>query len=171
MFLQCSKSIFSETQLISFFSSYISGFFHPYGEISNIQFIPAGKAFPAEVLKKNLINPAEFSKSNCAVIEFLTARVAKFVVGVLRKRIEGLNFRIGLLKSGLAEEMDHQKQRLTESIHTPSYQINKTQSSLLQEVNQTHQYSSEELSEFEASSRKQVSNLLVCINGNKFLNS
>ena len=82
---------------------YLSGFFHPYGEIVNIQIIPVGQKFPEECHK--FIDTADFEESFCAIVEFLTARVAKFVVGVLRKRIEGLNFRIGLLKPGLAEEM------------------------------------------------------------------
>lgn len=127
----------------------LAGFFHPYGEISNIQFIPAGKQFPLDITKRELIEPAKFAKTNCAIIEFLTARVAKFVVGVLRKRIEALNFRIGLLKPGLADEMIAQEQRLLDSLHLPTFQINKTQSSFLNESS-TSQYSSEELSEIES---------------------
>lgn len=127
----------------------LAGFFHPYGEISNIQFIPVGKQFPADITTRELIEPAKFAKTNCAIIEFLTARVAKFVVGVLRKRIEALNFRIGLLKPGLADEMIAQEQRLLDSLHLPTFQINKTQSSFLNEAS-TSQYSSEELSEFES---------------------
>ena len=126
----------------------LAGFFHPYGEISNIQYIPAGKTFPADITDRDLIEPAKFAKTNCAIIEFLTARVAKFVVGVLRKRIEALNFRIGLLKPGLSEEMIAQEQRLLDSLHLPTFQINKTQSSFLEQS--TSQYSSEELSEIES---------------------
>jgi hypothetical protein len=134
----------------------LAGFFHPYGEISNIIFVAAGKPFPADVARRELFDSADFVKSNCAVIEFLTARVAKFVVGVLRKRIEVLNFRIGLLKPGLAEEMVHQEQRLVESIHLPSFQINKTQTQYLEGSQGSNQYSSEELSEFEATIAKRV---------------
>lgn len=131
----------------------LAGFFHPYGEISNIHYVPVGKAFPADIVARELIQPENFAKTNCAIIEFLTARVAKFVVGVLRKRIEGLNFRIGLLKPGLADEMAAQEQRLLDSLHLPTFQINKTQSSFL-EANTTSQYSSEELSEFESRTPK-----------------
>lgn len=131
----------------------LAGFFHPYGEISNIHFVPIGKPFPADIVARELVNPESFAKTNCAIIEFLTARVAKFVVGVLRKRIEGLNFRIGLLKPGLADEMVAQEQRLRDSLHLPTFQINKTQSSFLEE-NTTSQYSSEELSEFESRTPK-----------------
>lgn len=137
----------------------LAGFFHPYGEISNIQYIPAGKTFPTDITDRDLIEPAKFAKTNCAIIEFLTARVAKFVVGVLRKRIEALNFRIGLLKPGLAEEMVAQEQRLLDSLHLPTFQINKTQSSFLEQS--TSQYSSEELSEIESRPTK-VSSIKWC---------
>lgn len=128
----------------------LAGFFHPYGEIVNIQIIPVGQKFPEECHK--FIDTADFEESFCAIVEFLTARVAKFVVGVLRKRIEGLNFRIGLLKPGLAEEMVVQEGRLKESIYMPSYQINKTQEAMLKNK-QVQSYSSEELSEVENNQR------------------
>jgi hypothetical protein len=125
----------------------LAGFFHPYGEISNIVYVPAGKCFPADIIRRNLFDQDDFSMSNCAIIEFLTARVAKFVVGVLRKRIEGLNFRIGLLKPGLSDEMKNQTRRLEESIHVPTY-LAKPQDQFLKE-RESSQYSSEELSESE----------------------
>jgi hypothetical protein len=124
----------------------LAGFFHPYGEIANIQIIPVGQKFPEECSK--FIDVAQFENTFCAIVEFLTARVAKFVVGVLRKRIEALNFRIGLLKPGLAEEMSIQEGRLKESIYMPSYQINQTQEAMLIS-NNCQSYSSEELSEVE----------------------
>jgi hypothetical protein len=124
----------------------LAGFFHPYGEIANIQIIPVGQKFPEECHK--FIDTHEFDETFCAIVEFLTARVAKFVVGVLRKRIEALNFRIGLLKPGLAEEMAIQEARLKESIYMPSYQINQTQEAMLN-VKPDKSYSSEELSEVE----------------------
>lgn len=126
----------------------LAGFFHPYGEISNIIYVPAGKRFPEDITRREVFDESDFAKTHCAIIEFLTARVAKFVVGVLRKRIEGLNFRIGLLKPGLADEMKDQTRRLEESIHIPTYQMAKTQNSFLQEQTSS-QYSSEELSENE----------------------
>lgn len=126
----------------------LAGFFHPYGEISNIVFIPAGKCFPNDISRRNLFDQSDFASTHCAVIEFLTARVAKFVVGVLRKRIEGLNFRIGLLKPGLSDEMKIQSQRLMESIHVPTFST-KTQDQFLQETKSGVQYSSEEFSENE----------------------
>jgi hypothetical protein len=124
----------------------LAGFFHPYGEIANIQIIPVGQKFPEECAK--FVDVSKFENTFCAIVEFLTARVAKFVVGVLRKRIEALNFRIGLLKPGLAEEMEIQNGRLKESMYLPSYQINQTQEAML--IGSTAKsYSSEELSEVE----------------------
>lgn len=122
----------------------LAGFFHPYGEIANIQMIPIGQNFPVECSK--FVNTDDFETTYCAIIEFLTARVAKFVVGVLRKRIEALNFRIGLLKPGLAEEMLIQENRLKESLYMPSYQLKKTQEDMLNAVG-LKSCSSEELSE------------------------
>lgn len=134
---------------------FLAGFFHPYGEISTITYVAAGKNFPTDITRRNLFTPSVFAKSHCAVIEFLTARVAKFVVGVLRKRIEGLNFRIGLLKPGLADEMELQRRRLVEVAHMPAYQITKTQANFLTEnFTSSSQYSSEELSEYEASTKR-----------------
>lgn len=101
----------------------------------------------------------QFENTFCAIIEFLTARVAKFVVGVLRKRIEALNFRIGLLKPGLAEEMAIQDGRIKESMYMPSFQINTTQEAMLSEKH-VQSYSSEELSEVELKqSRNKVKSL------------
>lgn len=124
----------------------LAGFFHPYGEIANIQIIPVGQPFPEEC--KKFLEIDQFEGTFCAIVEFLTARVAKFVVGVLRKRIEALNFRIGLLKPGLAEEMAIQDGRIKESIYMPSYQLNTTQEGMLN-AKQPANYSSEELSEVE----------------------
>jgi hypothetical protein len=112
--------------------------------------IPIGQNFPVECSK--FVNTDDFETTYCAIIEFLTARVAKFVVGVLRKRIEALNFRIGLLKPGLAEEMLIQENRLKESLYMPSYQLKKTQEDMLNAVG-LKSYSSEELSEVELNSR------------------
>ncbi len=132
--------------LVCYHNPFVLGFFNPYGEIANIQIIPVGQKFPEECHK--FIDTHEFDETCCAIVEFLTARVAKFVVGVLRKRIEALNFRIGLLKPGLAEEMAIQEARLKESIYMPSYQINQTQEAMLN-VKTDKSYSSEELSEVE----------------------
>ena len=71
-------------------------FFHPYGEVAQIQVINQGDTIPENVMKwcqKDNLEP-----SHSAIVEFQTARTAKFVVGVLRKRLSQLNFRYFLLK-------------------------------------------------------------------------
>jgi hypothetical protein len=135
---------------------FLAGFFHPYGEISQITYVPAGCSFPMEMTSRNLFSPAAFAHTDCAVIEFMTARVAKFVVGVLRKRIEALNFRIGLLKPGLSDEMIFQKQRLLDVNHMPALAMAKTH--FLAE-NSSSQYSSEELSESETTNQPRNCNI------------
>lgn len=139
----------------------LAGFFHPYGEIANIQIIPVGQKFPEECHK--FLEVDQFENTFCAIIEFLTARVAKFVVGVLRKRIEALNFRIGLLKPGLAEEMAIQDGRIKESMYMPSFQINTTQEAMLSEKH-VQSYSSEELSEVELKQSRNKRSILRITN-------
>ena len=67
-------------------------FFHPYGEVAQIQVIGINDEIPANVQKwcdvKQLV-----PKTHSAIVEFLTARTAKFVVGVLRKRLGQLTFK------------------------------------------------------------------------------
>jgi hypothetical protein len=67
-------------------------FFHPYGEVAQIQMIGPNDPIPEAVQKWCM--DTELEPSQSAVVEFLTARTAKFVVGVLRKRLAQLNFRL-----------------------------------------------------------------------------
>lgn len=96
----------------------LATFFHPYGEVAQIQLISPSDEIPENVSK--FIGDAKLSTGYAAVVEFLTARVAKFVVGVLRKRLTQLNFRVGLLKPGLAEELVIQKNTIGETTHAPA---------------------------------------------------
>ena len=70
----------------------VSAFFHPYGEVAQIQVIGVNDEIPENVRKwcdvKQLV-----PKTHSAIVEFLTARTAKFVVGVLRKRLGQLTFK------------------------------------------------------------------------------
>lgn len=138
----------------------LASFFHPYGEISHVQLIQPSDKMPENCLK--WISEEDFAGRYCAIVEFQTARVAKFVVGVLRKRIETMNFRVGLLKPGLAEEMATQEQRLFESVYTPTSSFSKTQKSILKEKqSNANQYSSEESSEIENAHSRKRSTLLI----------
>lgn len=96
----------------------LATFFHPYGEVSQIQIFAPKDEMPANILK--FTGNTELSNGYSALVEFLTARVAKFVVGVLRKRLRQLNFRVGLVKPGLEEELTIQKNTIGEISHTPS---------------------------------------------------
>jgi len=60
--------------------------------VAQIQVIGPNDGIPESVKKWCLDSDLEI-QSNSAVVEFLTARTAKFVVGVLRKRLAQLNFR------------------------------------------------------------------------------
>jgi hypothetical protein len=51
-------------------------------------------------------------KSLCAVVEFHSARMAKFIIGILRKRLPTLKFRCALLKPSAAIELTNQADSL-----------------------------------------------------------
>jgi len=100
----------------------LAAFFHPYGEVAQIQMISPTDDIPEAVMKwcKEKDVPAGHS----AIVEFLTARTAKFVVGVLRKRLAQLNFRVGLIKPGLGEELSYQRTTFGDIVHQPSSNFN-----------------------------------------------
>lgn len=96
----------------------LAAFFHPYGEVAQIQVINQGDTIPENVMKwcqKDNLEP-----SHSAIVEFQTARTAKFVVGVLRKRLSQLNFRVGLIKPGLGEEFAYQRKTYGDIVYQPS---------------------------------------------------
>lgn len=65
-------------------------------------------------------NKDNLEPSHSAIVEFQTARTAKFVVGVLRKRLSQLNFRVGLIKPGLGEELTYQRKTYGDIVYQPS---------------------------------------------------
>merc|ERR1719361_2410519 len=48
----------------------------------------------------------------CAIVEFYSARMAKFIIGILRKRLPVLKFRCALLKPSAAIELTNQADNL-----------------------------------------------------------
>jgi hypothetical protein len=50
--------------------------------------------------------------THCAVVEFYSARMAKFIIGILRKRLPVLKFRCALLKPSAAIELTNQADNL-----------------------------------------------------------
>lgn len=93
----------------------LAAFFHPYGEVAQIQMISPNDPIPEAVQKWCM--DTELEPSQSAVVEFLTARTAKFVVGVLRKRLAQLNFRVGLIKPGLGDELAYQSKTYGDISH------------------------------------------------------
>jgi hypothetical protein len=69
----------------------LAAFFHPYGEVAQIQVLSPNDDIPEPVMK--WCKEKDVPNGHSAIVEFLTARTAKFVVGVLRKRLAQLNFR------------------------------------------------------------------------------
>merc|ERR1712048_1478962 len=100
----------------------LAAFFHPYGEVAQIQII--GQNDPTPEAVKKWLGDVSIEPSATAVVEFLTARTAKFVVGVLRKRLSQLNFRLGLIKPGLGEELTYQRTTFGDIVHQPSSNFN-----------------------------------------------
>merc|ERR1712233_268391 len=96
----------------------LAAFFHPYGEVAQIQVIGPNDVV-LEGVKKWCQN-SDLEPSHSAVVEFLTAGTAKFVVGVLRKRLAQLNFRVGLIKPGLGEELTYQRNTYGDIVYQPS---------------------------------------------------
>jgi hypothetical protein len=96
----------------------LAAFFHPYGEVAQIQVIGPNDVVPEGV--KKWCQNSDLEPSHSAVVEFLTARTAKFVVGVLRKRLAQLNFRVGLIKPGLGEELTYQRNTYGDIVYQPS---------------------------------------------------
>merc|ERR1712084_156624 len=52
------------------------------------------------------------NQSLCAIVEFYSARMAKFIIGILRKRLPILKFRCALLKPSAAIELSNQAENL-----------------------------------------------------------
>lgn len=100
----------------------LAAFFHPYGEVAQIQMIAPNDDIPEAVMK--WCKEKDVPSGHSAIVEFLTARTAKFVVGVLRKRLAQLNFRVGLIKPGLGEELTYQRTTYGDIVHQPSSNFN-----------------------------------------------
>jgi hypothetical protein len=100
----------------------LAAFFHPYGEVAQIQILSPNDDIPEAVMK--WCKETDVPPGHSAIVEFLTARTAKFVVGVLRKRLAQLNFRVGLIKPGLGEELTYQRTSFGDIVHQPTNGFN-----------------------------------------------
>jgi len=92
----------------------LASFFEPYGEVAMLQILPSKKMWDEDLV--DTLGAAMCHKlsqqSLCAVVEFYSARMAKFIIGILRKRLPILKFRCALLKPSAAIELTNQAENL-----------------------------------------------------------
>jgi len=92
----------------------LASFFEPYGEVAMLQILPQKRMWDADLidlLGASMCNRLA-NQSLCAVVEFYSARMAKFIIGILRKRLPILKFRCALLKPSAAIELTNQAENL-----------------------------------------------------------
>lgn len=92
----------------------LASFFEPYGEVAMLQILPTKKMWDADLidtLGASMCHKLS-QQSLCAVVEFYSARMAKFIIGILRKRLPILKFRCALLKPSAAIELTNQAENL-----------------------------------------------------------
>ena len=78
--------------------------FHPYGDVTLVRVLKPGKALPFDT-KQYAAKIPELGTVPCALIDFETARAAKFAVHVLRQRADEVGFRLAILKPGVEEKL------------------------------------------------------------------
>lgn len=93
----------------------VTSVFHPYGDVTVVRVVKPGKNLPQDV-KPWLRKIPDLGRTCCAVVDFETARAAKFAVHVLRQREGEVGFRCGLLKPGVEEKLYESRKEETKSI-------------------------------------------------------
>lgn len=81
--------------------------FRPYGDVVSARVYRPFLTLPTEITR--WVPSIELQGAYCAVIEYPTARCAKFAVGVLRERVTTNKYRVVLLKPGAYEELQRQQ--------------------------------------------------------------
>lgn len=81
--------------------------FRPYGDVVSARVYRPFLTLPPEITR--WVPSIELQGAYCAVIEYPTARCAKFAVGVLRERVTTNKYRVVLLKPGAYEELQRQQ--------------------------------------------------------------
>jgi len=92
----------------------LASFFEPYGEVAMLQILPQKRMWDGDLvdlLGASMCNRLA-NQSLCAIVEFYSARMAKFIIGILRKRLPILKFRCALLKPSAAIELSNQAENL-----------------------------------------------------------
>lgn len=82
----------------------VTAVFHPYGDVTLVRVLKPGKQLPFDT-KQYASKIPELGSVTCALIDFETARAAKFAVHVLRQRADEIGFRLALLKPGIEEKL------------------------------------------------------------------
>jgi len=82
----------------------LTSVFHPYGDVNIVRVLKPGKNIPADIKQWIRLIP-DLGRAACAVIDFETARAAKFAVHVFRQRENEMGFRCALLKPGVDEKL------------------------------------------------------------------
>lgn len=92
----------------------LASFFEPYGEVAMLQILPMQRMWDGDLI--DLLGASMCTRlaqgTYCAVVEFYSARMAKFIIGILRKRLPVLKFRCALLKPSAAIELTNQADNL-----------------------------------------------------------
>lgn len=81
--------------------------FRPYGDVVSARVYRPFNTLPPEITR--WVPSIELQGVYCAIVEYPTARCAKFAVGVLRERVQSNNYRVVLLKPGAYEELQRQQ--------------------------------------------------------------
>lgn len=100
--------------------------FRPYGDVVSARVYRPYLTLPPEITR--WVPSIELQGVYCAIVEYPTARCAKFAVGVLRERVQSNKYRVVLLKPGAYEELQRQQAQIdsvsaigkTENISTES---------------------------------------------------
>lgn len=92
----------------------LASFFEPYGEVAMLQILPLKRMWDGDLI--DLLGASMCNRLSqntyCAIVEFYSARMAKFIIGILRKRLPILKFRCALLKPSAAIELTNQADNL-----------------------------------------------------------
>lgn len=103
--------------------------FRPYGDVVSARVYRPFLTLPTEITR--WVPSIELQGAYCAVIEYPTARCAKFAVGVLRERVTTNKYRVVLLKPGAYEELQRQQTLIvaaTEAAPQKEVQVEETNS-------------------------------------------
>jgi hypothetical protein len=102
----------------------LTSVFHPYGDVNIVRVLKPGKNIPADIKQWIRLIP-DLGRAACAVIDFETARAAKFAVHVFRQRENEMGFRCALLKPGVDEKLYSERET---SVSTTKMDLNMSSS-------------------------------------------